>query len=421
MRRFANIFGLDEAESIALLDTPQSDLAEDDSRYVAASQLANFPSEASIDALIRAINNLDPSLDNRITRRKAVESLGKLKAERGMDAICSCLDEDDTYTVENAVWAIGEIGTQDPEILERIANILTKPNHSYRAIVHTLAKLQYQPAIDRIKPFTEHEDPTIASAALSAACQLSGDYTQIDRVMAFLQHPNVYARRLCIQDLIDTNYYQAIPAIAQAPVSLVFRLRGIKSLAAEAIASGQLSFAQIRSPLEDVLSDRPQTLTLVHAYDTLPTLEFLIRELYEVDFGRCYLASHTLLEHYPDTAGAALLSNYQQEGYNDYGAHYHIIKLWGWLKYAPAGDLILEALNNLEPQFQKSRAAAALALAELGDDRAIDPIIAAALAARNWDLRYVALMALDRFPGNSHSLDLTNDADWLVKARATAT
>ena len=37
--RFANLFGLSEAQAIALLDQPQDQIGEDDSRYVAASQL----------------------------------------------------------------------------------------------------------------------------------------------------------------------------------------------------------------------------------------------------------------------------------------------------------------------------------------------------------------------------------------------
>jgi bilin biosynthesis protein len=142
----------------------------------------------------------------------------------------------------------------------------------------------------------------------------------------------------------------------------------------------------------------------------------LIDSLYELDFGKCYLATQTILTEYPDVAGAALVENYRVRGYNDYGAHYHIIKVWGWLKYAPAYDLLIEALNNPEPQFQKSRAAAAIALAEIGDDRAVDAITGT-LTARNWDLRYAALMALAKFDRHS---TLPDDSDWLVRELKTA-
>ena len=45
-KRFFNIFNLTETEAIDLLDTPCDQLAEDESRYVAASHLINFPTEA---------------------------------------------------------------------------------------------------------------------------------------------------------------------------------------------------------------------------------------------------------------------------------------------------------------------------------------------------------------------------------------
>jgi bilin biosynthesis protein len=419
-KRFFNIFNLTEAEAIELLDTPCDKLAEDESRYVAASHLINFATEASINALIRAIANDDPELDNRIVRRKSVETLGKLQAKQGLPAIRTCLAESDCYTVENAVWAIGEIGTEDPEILSEIAQILDREGQNHRVIIHTLVKLNYLPALDRIRTFTDSTDEATASAAISAVCRFTGDYTEMKRVMEFLFHPNRNARRACIQDLIDTNYYPAIPEIARCPVSIVFRLRAIRLLADSGIERGELEFADIRSSLEQTLLDRPQDLELIHEYDLPPTLDFLIRQLYETDFGLCYLATQTILDDHASLAPAALLATYEAEAYNDYGAHYHIMKLFGWLKYLPGYDLLIEALNNREPQFQKSRAAAALALGELGDKRAI-PLLIASLDTKIWDLKYAILMALTKL-GDTSGCELTvNDDDWLIRARASVT
>jgi bilin biosynthesis protein len=417
-KRFANLFGLNEEESIALLNTPIEQLAEDDSRYVAASQLANYPSDRAIAALIAAVQNSDESLNNRITRRKAVESLGKLQASQALQTIRTCLGEEDCYLVENAVWAIGEIGTQDAELLEEVTQLLAKPGQLYRVIIQTLAKLKYQPAIDRIRAFIEAEDPSTAGAAMSAICQLTQDFALMERVVELLQHPKVFVRRLAIQDLIDARYDAAIPQIACCPVSLVFRLRGIRLLAEEdSVPTGKVPFDRIQPYLEQVLRDRPDTLELVHRYEGIPTLPDLVRELYETDFGRCYLATQTILEHYPQDAPAALLATYEAEAHNDYGAHYHVMKLMGWLKYAPAYDLLLEALHNTEPQFQKSRAAAALALAELGDARAIDPL-KACLETKIWDLKYAALMALEQLGDPSGREIAASDRDWLVQAKA---
>ncbi|MDY6781355.1 MAG: HEAT repeat domain-containing protein [Cyanobacteriota bacterium] len=415
-KRFFSLFNLTEDQAIALLDTPQDRTSEEDSRYIAASHLVNFPTERAIAALIRAVEQTDPSLDNRIVRRKSVETLGRLQATTALPAIRSCLQDGDRYTVENAVWAIGEIGTENAEILEEIAQLLEKSEQTYRVIIHTLATLNYQPALDRIRKFTSDTDPPTASAAITAVCRLSQDDSQMGKVVAMLQHPKVLARRLSIQDLIDARYYAAIPHIARCPVSLVFRLRGIRMLAEAGMAEGAIAFESLQPDLEQTLRDRPHDLNLVHHYDTLPTLETLIRGLYETDFGRCYLAAKTLLDRYAQEAPAALLATYAEEARSDYGAHFHVVKLLGWLKYAPAYDLFVEALHNTQPQFQKSRAAAAIALGELGDKRAIAEL-QTCLETRIWDLKYAALMALEQLGDISGYEKLASDEDRLIREK----
>ncbi len=416
-KRFFKLFNLTEEEAIGLLDTPLDKLGEDDSRYIAASHLINFPTEASINALIRAVQNTEPSLENRIVRRKSVESLGRLEATQALPVIRKCLADDDCYTVENAVWAIGEIGTQDADILEEMAQLLDKPEQTYRVIIHTLAKLDYKPALERIRKFVNDDDKTIASAAIATIYRFTGDRSSMNQVTDFLQHPNVYARRLCIQDLIDVRYYDAIPEITKCPVSLVFRLRGIRMLAEAGIPDGAITFADIEPYLDRVICDHPQDLTLIHEYDQTPGLEFAIRELYETDFGRCYLATQTLLDTYGDVASEALMATYAQEAHNDYGAHYHVVKLLGWLKYAPAYDLFIEALYNREPQFQKSRTAAAIALGELGDARAI-PELKTCMETKIWDLKYAALIALEKLGDTSVHEIAANDQDWIIREKA---
>lgn len=415
-KRFFNIFNLTEDQAIKILDTPQNQLDEDDSRYIAASHLVNFPTERSINALMRAVQQTDSSLDNRIVRRKSVESLGRLQATQALPVIRTCLADEDSYTVENAVWAIAEIGTNDSDILEEVAQLLEKPGQTYRVIIHTLAKLNYKPALERIRKFVDDDDPPIASAAIAAVCRLTNDYTHMPKVVALLQHPNVFARRLSIQDLIDAKYHQAIPNITRCPVSLVFRLRAIRMLADARVPEKVITFADIQPYLEQTLRDHPNDLDLVHKYDQPPTLSFLVQQLYETDFGRCYLATKTILEQHSDTAPAALLAAYAQEASNDYGAHFHVVKLFGWLKHLPAYDLLIEALHNPQPQFQKSRTAAAIALGELGDSRAI-PELKKSLETKIWDLKYATLMALEKLGDTSAWEIAANDQDWLIRAK----
>ncbi len=412
--RFANMFNLTEDQAIALLKKPLEELQEKSERYVAASHLINFPTERSIQALIETIEDNNPDMYHRIARRKAVESLGKMKIKQALPVITTCLTDNDPYTVENAIWAIGEIGTDDENILEKIASTLEKPQQTYRLIIQILARFDYKPALDRIKPFMESEDETIASAAIAAVASLTQDYSQMNKVVDFLQHSSVNARRLSIQDLIDTKYYDAIPHIAKSPISLVFRLRGIRLLAATGIPSGTITFAEIETYLDRVICDRPSDLEMVHEYDQQPSLEFLIKELYQTDFGRCYLGTKTLLELYPEQAPEALIETYAAEARSDYGAHYHVVKLLGWLKYQPGKSIILEAFNNTQPQFQKSRGAAAIALANLGATDAI-PLLQETIKSRIFDLKYASLLALEQLGAKESWSMVAEDQDLLIR------
>ncbi len=417
-KRFFNMFGLTEERALALLNTPKEQLAAPTEHYVAVAHLINFPTERSINALIKVVENPATELYDRITRRKALESLGRLQAKQALSVIRPCLDDEDCYTVENAVWALGEIGTADEQILAKITQLLERPNQSYRTIIQTLAKLNYSPAVGKIKKFVEAEDEPIASAAIASICRLTGDYSQIGQVVEFLQHSNVNARRAAIQDLIDAAYYQAIPEISRCPVSIVFRLRGIRRLATVAIKAEKLKFIDIEPHLDRVIRDHPNDLELVHEYDQKPSLAFAIGELYHTDFGRCYLASKTLLEWEPQAeVPPALLSSWEKEAHNDYGAHYHVVKLLGWLKYAPAYDLLVEALHNTSPQFQKSRAGAAIALGNLGDERAI-PLLKNALTSQIFDLKYASLLALEQLGDTTGRAIAAHDADELIRAKA---
>ncbi|NEP84123.1 MAG: HEAT repeat domain-containing protein [Okeania sp. SIO3B3] len=418
-KRFFNLFpGLSEEKAIFLLEAPLEELEDKSDRYIAASHLVNFPSVRSINVLIKTLQDTNPVLEHKIARRKAIETLGRLNATSALPAIRACLGDEDCYTVENAVWAIGEIGTEDREILAEIAQLLEKPGQSYRLIIQVLGKFNYKPAINKIQQFIASDDEPIASAAIATVCRLTGDYSQMTKVVEFLEHSNVNARRGCIQDLIDTKYYESIPNIAKCPVSMVFRLRGIRLLAETGIPTGEINFAQIEPYLDLVIRDHPDDLELVHEYDQIPTLDFAIQELYSTDFGRCYLAGKTILQVYPEVAGAALMATFAESAHNDYGAHYHVVKLLGWLKYIDGYELLIEALHNKAPQFQKSRGAAALALTNLGDERVIPLLRETISQTRIFDLKYACLLAL-KLLGDSQVVDLVaNDSDLLIQAKA---
>ncbi|MEL4895392.1 HEAT repeat domain-containing protein [Crocosphaera sp. Alani8] len=416
---FLNLFpGLTEEKAIELLETPVEQLKEKYHRYLAAAHLVNFPTERSIAALIKVLQDPHPARENRQAQRKAIESLGRLKVADAIEVMRPFLADNDRYMVENTVWAIGEIGSSDLDILEEIAHLLNKEGQIYRVIIQTLAKLNYQPALDRIAPFTESEDSAIACAAITAKSKLSGDNTQVHRIIHFLNDKNIHARRGAIQDLMDLEYDAAISNIAVAPVSQSLRLRGMRFLANKAQEKDNFDFSEVELSFDLAIWDHPQDLKMAYKYTEEPTLERVIEDLYNTNFGYCYLASKAMLEFYPQE-GDILKQSFDKNAQEDYGAHYHIIKLFGWLKYEPAYELFIDTLLNLGDKFVKSRIAAAISLGYLGDKQAI-PHLKVGLESKVWKLKYACLLALEHLGDSSGKTLCYNDSDWLIQRKISS-
>ena len=122
-----------------------------------------------------------------------------------------------------------------------------------------------------------------------------------------------------------------------------------------------------------------------------------------------------MLDFYPKE-GDILKQSFDENAQEDYGAHYHIIKLFGWLKYEPAYELFIDTLLNLGDKFVKSRIAAAISLGYLGDKQAI-PHLKVGLESQVWKLKYACLLSLEHL-GNSTGKTLCyNDSDWLIQKK----
>ena len=399
--RFQNLFpGLSQAEALATLRKPLDALEDVSDRYLAAAHLVNFPDEQTIAALMACAADDHPAQAQRIARRKAVESLARLGAQQALTVIQACLSSEDTYLVENAVWALAELQAPPQVVAEPLLHLLKDGRQNRRVVAQTVARLGIQEAVAPLEALRQEEDPLLVTAVTAALAQLTGNKDGLAELESYLLHPDVTVRRGVIQDLIDAQAFGALAAIAAAPVSPVFRLRGVRALADQQHQRG-VAQADVLLPLVDqILQDDPATITLVHRYDTTPGLDFLVQELYGTDFGRVYLAVATLTAaSNTDTAKAetlaALTQSFADQGWNDYGAHYHMIKLFGWLGDPQPLPLVQEALANRRPQFQKSRPAAALTLARLAPQQAAPALQDAACEGSFWELRYAALMALE--------------------------
>ncbi len=398
--RFNNLHpGLSHDEALRILALPVEQLESSSDRYMAAAHMINFPGQLSEQALLSLLDDNDDSQPTRLARRKAVEVLARLGCKDAITSIGRCLLSEDHYLVENAAWALQQLGCQDPRILNQMIMLLADTGQNRRILAQSLAGLGVIEALPAIELLQDDELPGVRGAALAAVATLSGSHERVSELAEHLFLANQMDRQSAIQDVINSRAAELLPQVLQAPVSSVFRLRALRLLWPEAEPLHQgLSLLET---LDRLLLDQPEGVQVVHRYDEVPQISFLINELFGTDFSRCYLALQAMSTHPGVTLWPLLEQRWLEEAHNDYGAHYFFLRLFGRIaSWGDAQDCVEDlcetAIQNRRPQFVKSRPAAILSLLRLNPERLLSRLsdLMDAQEEASWECRYAALMAM---------------------------
>ena len=400
--------------------------------YTAAAHLINCPCAETEKALIDFLQYRITSCQSvKITKRKIVEVLARLGCIDAIPVIGKCLWSDDIYLVENTVWSLQTLQCNDQALVDKMIGILEEDIANQRVVIQCLSSLDVFRSVDIIRPFQFSSVPGIKGAAISAIAKLTRDSEKVPEISLNLFLPNQMDRHFAIQDLIDANAIDQIDEVFSAPVSPVFKLRAIRKLYGNNLVGTVNS--RLLSSLDSLLSCDLSVINCVHRYDEIPSAEFLVGDLYNTDFSRCYLALK-YLSSYPSSGIFPLLKDsWIEEAHNDYGAHYCFINLFGsipdWSVESQSWifEILLSSIFNVRPQFQKSRGASVLSLARLNPSmlcQFMDEI----LTARDslpWDMRYSLIQAidthseLDKASKSKLILEISDDdKDLFVQARA---
>jgi len=419
--RFDNIHpGLTQDEALRILGLPAEQLEASSDLYMAAAHMINYPGQRTEQALLRLLAESDDRQPMRLARRKAVEVLARLGCTDAVESIGSCLHSEDPYLVENAAWALQQLGCQDPGIHSRMISLLADTGQNRRVLAQSLAGLGVKRALPAIEPLQDDEVPGVRGAALAAVASLSGTNERISQLADHLFLPNQMDRQSAIQDVINARAVQLLPQVLQSPVSPVFRLRALRSLWPEVERTCQgLSLLE---SLDALLWDSPDGLELVHRYDDIPEIPFLINELFGTDFSRCYLALQTLAAASDTSLWPLLEERWEEEAHIDYGAHYFFLRLFGTVAswgeaQAKVEELCESAIHNRRPQFLKSRPAGVLSLLRLNQAR-LHPLLsdlADAQKETSWECRYAALLACEALVKAEEGATFSSEAKRIVE------
>lgn len=402
---FDNIhLGLKRDDAIAILTKQVVDLESASDFYMACSHLINFPCDETEEALILFLSRSSADNAVRLAQRKAIEVLARLKSNRAQLIIAGFLESSDSYTVENAAWALGELNCSDRLIHESMISLLSDPSQNQRVLIQSLAKLSVSSAIPSIECLLASEKTPIRGAALAALSRLSGEQPNLDDLSDYLYEANQMDRQSAVQDIIDADAFQILPDLLTAPISPAFRMRALRSLVKQSDNLERKQFGL--EAIQKVLLDDPRDIIVVHRYDMSPSTSLLVESLFHPDFSRCYLAMQSLLSRDVEELYPLIEDCWNSRAYNDYGAHYFLMRLFGLMEGWSVEALNLikpilrQAIADKRPQFKKSAPAAFLSYARLFPNDCHDLIEQwlGVEGEQSWDYRYVALMVIQSDP-----------------------
>ena len=397
--RFDTLFsGMSEENALNLIITDPSELDNPGVKYLAASRLGACTSQQSLDRLIEVASKESDNLYERITRRKALEALGRRKQKTALPVLIDALTDQDEPTVVNAVDSIARIGaalttTQQQQLL----TALNGPDNQKRAVIQALTRLNLPDSNGVIAELRADLNPLVAGAAHAHALRLTNRDESLGPLLNQLQDTNPGRRRAAVIDLGDAQHLAALEALTRCPVSMPLRAKSafLIAKAQSEVSRNANSKDKTSTFLETLLQDDPRTLALDPLSPIPPEAQAIRDGLQHRDEARQYAAAKALCEM-PAAERLALIDDLEEHQGSDYGVHYLLASCVGLLELHERSDLVRGALQETGPQYSKSRIAAAWSCLRLRlDDQR--PLIKELAAEHPWEpLRWSCTRVLEK-------------------------
>ncbi len=397
--RFDTLFsGMSEENALNLIITDPSQLDNPGVKYLAASRLGACTSQQSLDRLIEVASKESDNLYDRITRRKALEALGRRKQKTAIPVLIEALLDEDEPTVVNAVDSIARIGatlttTQQQQLLVALKG----PDNQKRAVIQALTRLNLADSNDVVAKLRDDLNPLVAGAAHAHALRLANREESLGPLLKQLQDDNPGRRRAAVIDLGDAQNVAALEALTRCPVSMPLRAKSA-FLIAKAQSDGNSDIngtTKTNALLETLLRDDPRTLSIAPISHVSPEAQAIRAGLQHRDEARQYAAAKALCEM-PAPQRLALIDDLEDNQGSDYGVHYLLASCVGLLELKERSGLVKRALQETGPQYSKSRIAAAWSCLRLHlDDQ--KPLLRELGAGHPWEpLRWTCTRVLEK-------------------------
>jgi len=429
---FDNLPPLSKEEAIEILEKPPHELNLSSDYYKAVFHLSKYPGLKTEQLLLNLIVNKSNETSIAIARRKAVESLARLKCYRAIPAIGKCLSSSDEYLVEISAWALKELDCNDQKLIKRMVILLDDPKQNRRVLCQSLGALGGISELTRLKACLENGQVSLIErgSLIAAIFKLSGGKIDVSEIRSNLLDENQNSRHCAVQDAIDSGDIGLLPSVLKTPVAPFFRFRAINSLWPENVQ--EIKTMNLVSIIDSTLDDHPDKLTLLPRKYQEDDIEVLVEQLFNTDFNHCYLAQKVLFSCSADEIWPCVSYNIYRAK-KDYGALYFFVNLfrnvdgWGEQACKEIREILLFCLSNKWPANMKFRPSAILAMKKFDPNYCWDNIFdwLNANYTTFWASRYAALIVLESIKDREYFLEaiggnksLINDKNRFVRAKA---
>ncbi|MBA4737241.1 MAG: HEAT repeat domain-containing protein [Synechococcus sp.] len=362
--RFDTLFaGMSEETAMETLLKPPAELKNPGLKYLAATRLGACQSPESLQKLLTAGANDSDDLYERITRRKALEALGRRKDRSALPVLLAALQADDEPTVVNAADAIARLGTPiNKEGQAELLHALEGPDNQRRAVLQAFCRLGMHDSSGQIDRCRNDINPLVAGAAHAYSVRVLGDPQGLQPLVEQLRDDNAGRRRAAVIDLGDAGRIEALAELIRCPVSMPLRAKSAFQMATSQAGAIDPDASDL---LKELLQDDPRRLNLDGIPETAAEPEVIKEGLQHRDEARQYAAAKALMT-LPRSAQLDQIDALRSSLGSDYGVHYLLASCTGLLKLHERSDLVREALAETAPQYAKSRIAGAWSCLRLG-------------------------------------------------------
>ena len=358
----------EERASEVILADPDS-LERPVDKYMAATRLGASTTPESLEILIKAAQLSPEHLFDRITRRKAIEALGRRRSQKALPVLFAALRCSDEAAVINAVDAITKIGAPMSEAEAKgLLKALEGEDIQKRAVIQAHTRMGIESAAPSIVELADDENPLVAGAARAYCSRVLGQMEGLDPLVPQLVDPIAGRRRSAVIDLGDAGDVSRLEALVTAPVSMSLRAKSAFQLV-DPDKTCEVP-TQYTALIKQLLQDNPQNLNLRPEWVCPVEALEIENNLQHRDEAKQYGGASSLMSMNGE-AKLKLIDQIKDKLWSDYVTHYYLTAVVGLQSIRERSELLRLALAETIPQYTKSRIAAAwgcLAL-DLGDQK----------------------------------------------------